>query len=578
MTSLVDAESVLAVDVGSVNTRVLLFDLVDGQYHLISAATAPSTAGAPFRDVREGVHNALLSLQEVTGRIFVDRDFNLILPSQSNGSGVDRLVLTFSAGGDLKLVTVGLLSDVSLQSAQRLAGTTYGYIAESIGLIDRRRAEVQIDAIVQTRPDVILIAGGTEKGSTRSVYKLVELVSLACKVMPKDSRPTVIYCGNGAISKRVKETLERETLVGMAPNIRPSIDLEDLSPAESMLARAVAKIRTRQVGGFEAYASLSSVPLTPGAYALGRMIRFLSEVSDANKGVLGVDLGASATTLAVGTAGNLSLNVFRPLGMGSGLAPVLQDSQVEEIYQWLPIDLPLDVVRDYLYQKSIYPGTLPLTEETLAIEQAAARHVLRTAAQRMMERYPSLNLAFDRVFIGGATLGQAPSAVQSLLMVLDGIQPVGVGTYLLDPHGMTQSLGAIAATNTILPVQVIESGAYLNLGTVIAPISHARAGTVILKARISYEEGADTSVEIKQGTLVPLPVRYGQVASIAFETLRGAVLDPCRPRLKSFRVVGGACGVVVDARERPLAFPSDPARRRDLLARWNQALEDRRLV
>src|SRR5512142_1759041 len=125
MTSLVDAESVLAIDVGSFNTRALLFDVVDGQYHFISSAVAPTTAGAPFRDISEGVHIALERLQEITGRHLIGSEAQLILPSQNDGSGVDRLALTCSAGGDLNIVTTGLLGDVSLLSAQRLAGTTY---------------------------------------------------------------------------------------------------------------------------------------------------------------------------------------------------------------------------------------------------------------------------------------------------------------------------------------------------------------------------------------------------------------------------------------------------------------------
>src|SRR5574338_1399993 len=193
MTSLVDAESVLAIDIGSLNTRALLFDVVDGQYHLISAAVAPTTAGLPFRDISEGVHIALTRLQEITGRTLASTEAQLILPSHSDGSGVDRLVITCSAGEDLRVVAMGLLSDVSQQSAQRLAGTSYAKIVENIGLNDRRRVETQLDALVQSNADVIIIAGGTEKGATRSVYKLADLVLMACKVLPKDRRPKVLY-------------------------------------------------------------------------------------------------------------------------------------------------------------------------------------------------------------------------------------------------------------------------------------------------------------------------------------------------------------------------------------------------
>jgi hypothetical protein len=576
MTSLVDAESVLAIDIGSLNTRALLFDVVDGQYHFISSSAAPTTASAPFRDISEGVHHALDRLQEITGRTFVSNEAKIILPTQSDGSGIDRLALTCSAGADLNILTIGLLSDVSLRSAQRLAGTTYSRVVESIGLNDHRRLDAQIDAILQTRPDIIIVAGGAEKGATRSVNKLVDMIAMACKVQPKENRPKVLYCGNSAITKRVKETLERETIVVTAPNIRPSIDQEDLSPAEQVLAKMAAKLRTLQLGGLESLASLSSSPLLPSAYGLGRMMRFCSELSDLAKATLGVDVGANSTTLAVASADDLQLGVYRNLGMGASLSPALQHIRLEDIARWVPFDVPDSDVRDYLYQKSMFPAMLPMTRETLSIEQAMVRQILRSAAARLLERWPGTPLSFERIFISGAALAQAPSPYQSLLMLLDGLQPVGVNIVMLDPHGLSQALGAIAGSNSLLPAQIIESGAYANLGTVLCPVSDAKPGATILRLKISYEDGSDTRVEVKMGTLVPLPIRNGQAVQMEVETQHGTLLDPCLPRLKRFKITGGLCGAVVDARGRPLSLADDPVRRREQLIRWSRALEERR--
>ena len=471
---------------------------------------------------------------------------------------------------------MGLLSDVSLQSAQRLSGTTYGRVIETIGLNDRRRSDAQVDAILQAQPDIVLIAGGTEKGATRSVNKLVDLVHMACKDLPKESRPKVLYCGNSAIAKRVKEGLERETVIVVAPNIRPSIDLEDLAPAELLLAKVSAKLRTLQLGGLEGLAKLSSAPFLPSAYALGRMMRFSSGLSDLSKTTLGLDLGASATTLAVASSETVHLNVFRSLGMGGSLLSALQQIRLEDIARWVPFDISEADIRDYLYQKSLFPAMIPMTPETLAIEQAMARQILRFATRRMLERWPETELSFERIFISGATLTQAPTAAQSLMLMLDGLQPVGVNVVMLDPYGLSQALGAIAGANTLLPAQIVELGAYSNLGTVICPVSDAKTGTVILKLKVTYEDGTDTRLDVKQGSLVPLPVRNGQVVHLDVETLHGTVLDPCLPRLKRFKIIGGLCGAVVDARGRPIVLPDDAVRRRELLLRWARGAEDRR--
>jgi hypothetical protein len=43
-----------------------------------------------------------------------------------------------------------------------------------------------------------------------------------------------------------------------------------------------------------------------------------------------------------------------------------------------------------------------------------------------------------------------------------------------------------------------------------------------------------------------------------------------------FKIVGGVCGAVIDARGRPLGLPDDAVKRREMLLRWSQSLESRR--
>src|SRR5512141_2407556 len=120
-TSLVDADSLLVIDIGSVTTRAFLFVVVDGRYRFLASGQAPSTAGAPFGDVSEGMRLAIDQLQGVTGRTLVGENERLIIPSPGGGSGVDTFSATVSAGPPLRVAVVGLLEDVSLESARRLA-------------------------------------------------------------------------------------------------------------------------------------------------------------------------------------------------------------------------------------------------------------------------------------------------------------------------------------------------------------------------------------------------------------------------------------------------------------------------
>jgi len=569
-TSLVDASSVLALDIGSVHTRAILFDVVDGQYRFIASGLAPSTHYGPYFDVNEGIYQAAMQLQEITGRdIFVDG--RLVMPCQPDGSGIDQLVMTVSAGPELHLVTTGLLPDVSLESAQRLATSTSGRLCEAIGLTDRRQTETQLDAILRIRPDVIILAGGTDQGASRSVTKIVEMIGLICRVLPAEKRPEVIYAGNRALAKRVKEYLGKLTTVHEAANVRPTIDEEDLTPAQDALAHAVANLRIRQLVGLESISALSVTPLTPTSHAFGRLIRFLSQVHDPAKGVLGVDLGGSTTTIAAATAGQLALNVFN-IGVGPGVRQAIEVIKPDDILQWMPVHSSVETIRDYLWAKVLYPNLLPATAETLAIERSLVRQVLRLTMQRTLERWPDINPAWEPLVISGLTLARTQTPGQALLMVLDGLQPVGVTTIILDQNGISASLGAIAATNALLPVQVLESSAYLNLGTVISPVSEARYGTPILKVHIVQESGNEVRAEIKQGSLVSLPIRNGQTAQIYLTPLHGTVIDPAAVSRSGFKVTGGACGVLIDARGRPLVLPPETSRRREMLKKWSLAL------
>jgi hypothetical protein len=123
-TSLVGTEIVLGIDIGTVNTRALLFDVVEGQYCFIASGDAPTTAEAPYHDPGEGMVRAVRVLQEVTGRDLLEPQGRLIIPAKSDATGIDRLVITYSAGQPVRMVVAGLLADVSLDSARRLAAST----------------------------------------------------------------------------------------------------------------------------------------------------------------------------------------------------------------------------------------------------------------------------------------------------------------------------------------------------------------------------------------------------------------------------------------------------------------------
>lgn len=570
-TSLVDTESVLAIDLGSISTRAFLFDMVEGQYRFLASGVSPSTIKAPFYDMGEGMHRALQNLQEKSGRQLLNQESQLILPAASDGSGVDRLVITHSAGPELRVVLAGLLSDVSLESARHLVSSICSRVVETVGLTDRRSTQVQLDAVLHAEPNLIVLAGGTDQGASRSVFKLAELVLLICRILPPEKRPVVLYAGNQALAARMKESLGKHTKVFAVPNIRPAIEQENLNPAQDTLADIVTRIREMQIGGLKEISKVCSVPPLPSSQGLGRMVRFLSHIYDPQKGVLGVDLGAFSTTLAAGVRGEMDLKVLS-YGMGNAVEFFMSAEGLKQIMRWLPVEMPVSTVNDYLWQKKIFPASIPMTDETMAIEQAIARCLLMQGMGQMGDRFK--RTSWEPILAAGSVITQAAKPEHSMLMLLDGLQPVGITTVLLDQNGIIPALGAIAKVNNVLPVQVLESGVILNLGTVIAPLIHARPGTPVLRVRLEYSSGNVQRLEINAGTLTRLSLQSGQEARVRLETIRRTEIDPYNNRrLGDFRIVGGACGAVIDTRGRPLVLPEDAAKRRDILAKWALSME-----
>jgi len=195
----------LAIDVGAANTRAVLFDVIEGEYRFVASGIAPSTAEAPFKDVSEGARSAIENLGKILGRTMLDASRSLIIPSQADGSGVDALVVTLSAGPSIKTVVVGLLADVSLDSARRLTESTYARIMDTIGLSDQRKPDQLIDSLMRTRPDLFIIAGGTDGGASRSIQKLLEPIGLASFLLPQEKRPAVLFAGNAKMEAEVKK-------------------------------------------------------------------------------------------------------------------------------------------------------------------------------------------------------------------------------------------------------------------------------------------------------------------------------------------------------------------------------------
>jgi hypothetical protein len=395
--------------------------------------------------------------------------------------------------------------------------------------------------------------------------------------MPEEKRPAILFAGNQSLADSVKGSLGKLTpSLHFSPNVRPSLDTEDLGPASRELAQVLSDVRKRQMPGVDQLAAWTGGRILPTAYAEGRIIRLLSQMNGANRGILGVDIGTTAAVVAAGFNGKLTLGVYPQFGLGENLPGLLGYVELEDIMLWLPLDIAPSVVRDYLYQRSLYPGTIPATKEDHAIGHAITRQVLYLALREARRSFPpearlvkkDLMPLFEPILAGGGALSDAPTPGQSLLLLLDALQPVGITSIIIDQNNLLPLLGAAAESNQLLPVQVLESGAFMSLGTIVSVISSASYGQPVLRARLTYEDGTEARAEVKFGGLEILPLAMGQTARLSLQPLQRSDVGNGPGRNAAVQVAGGVMGVVIDARGRPLTLPDDAVRRRELLKKW----------
>jgi len=569
------AETILAADFGTATTRVALFEVVEGSYRFIAYGEAPTTVEPPYAEASEGLRHALVEMQAVTGRMMLDENSRLILPSTADGRGADTFVATSSAGPAARAVLVGLLPDVSLESARRVAATNYLAVKDTFSLGDTRREDQQIDAVIAAHPQVLLIAGGTDGGATEALAKLVETVSLACHLLPNEYKVKVLYVGNSALKERITELLQSVATIHTAPNLTPQLGAEDLGPARLALGQVMESLRLEQLGGFQTIAQWAGGRIYPTAQAEGEIIRYFSKALGTPRGVLGVNLGSASTSVAAAFKGQLHLTVRPDVGVGVNAAQVLKEWPLDQFTRWLPEEVSNEAVREFVLNKSLYPHTVPAAPADLHLEHALARQVLRAAMRRARRDWPlsargprpDLLPALELIIGAGATLSHAPTPGVAAMLLLDALQPVGLTTLFLDAHHLMAALGALAHVNPTATIQLLDS--FLSLGTVVSVLGSARLDDMVCSATLTSEGGEEQTVEVKFGTLEVLPLPLNQSGTLTLKPRPSVNLGFGMGRGRTLKeVTGGAVGVIIDARGRPIVLPKEAEKRRELVQDW----------
>jgi len=574
------AQVVLGLDLGAVNTRATLFGLQKGKYHLLGQAIAPTSLGVG-RHLGEGVGQALETLQEQTGRKLLNEDGSLIQPFTSTGQGLDQIMLVSDAGPRLRTVILGLSAGGSLTVARAWAASLPLELSAAYSVQDLACQPDLLDRLVALRPELILITGGENAGNADTAAAWIEMVRTLCLLLPQDIRPDVIFTGNPELHEDVQRRLEPHTSVYFVPNLQPLAGYTDLAPAQAVADEIICRRWQETFPGWRDLVRIAEGQASTLSFGLNRMMRFLSRTSsptDLSRGVAVLDLGGGQTRLALGWDGKAML-VIDPVQS----QPIIgaETLAYDRFHRWMAEELDGESVQSYLWNRMNHPGIVPITAEENAIEhalghfhlQGTSRHLAACYPQAPVDEEQGLTAHLEPIIASGEVLTAASTPGKTLLMVLDGIQPSGVTTIVLDRYQILPLLGAVAPSLPVLPVHLLETGAFQNLGTVIIPRSPALSGEPVLTVEVQKEGGNNFDVEITQSSLKRIVVQVNEPAVLILKPERQTDVGFGGPGIGGrIKVTGGALGVVIDARGRPILLPADEEARIALIQRWQWTL------
>jgi uncharacterized protein (TIGR01319 family) len=584
-----EVRSILATDCGSTTTKAILIEKRGDEYRLINRGEAPTTVEAPFDDVTIGVLNATRELEDLTGRQLIENG-TILTPQLDEKRGVDLYLSTSSAGGGLQMMVMGVVRQMSAESAQRAALGAGAIIMDVIAIDDGRKDYQKIQRLRELRPDIVLLSGGTDGGTITHLVELAELLIAA------DPRPRfgtmnlpVIFAGNKDARDEIRHLLGERFDLRIVDNLRPDLERENLGPAREAIHELFLEHVMQQAPGYSKLMTWTSADIMSTPNAVGKIMVTIAEQRGIN--ILGVDIGGATTDVFSVFDGNYTRTVSANLGMSYSICNVMLEAGIQNIRRWLPFDIEEYEVRNRLRNKMIRPTTIPQTYEDLLLEQAVAREALRLAfihhkqlarGLKGVQQQRTIGEALEQAETGktlvqmmklnmivgsGGVLSHAPRRAQAALMMMDAYQPEGVTMLAVDSIFMMPQLGVLSTVHPEAAAQVFDRDCLIRLGSCVAPVGQGKEGEPCLT--IEYNGKSET---FRYGELRVLPLGVGETLQATIKTARGFDVGAGKGRTVEATLEGGVVGVVVDTRGRPLQLPPDDATRRQKLIEWMTAL------
>ncbi|NLL64672.1 MAG: glutamate mutase [Clostridiaceae bacterium] len=265
--------NIIVYDVGSTYTKAVAFALDQDHLDFLGRAQSPTT----LNDIMEGVDKATAKLK--TQEIEISDDV--------------KYYSTCSAAGGLRMVAMGFMPRVTAKAAKEVAMSAGARVLEVISHEDSPTYRLEI--LREIKPDIILLAGGTDGGEIESAVENARLIveaELSCMV--------VIACNKEAQPQVIEILNTHDVNFVVCPNIMPTIHRLNVTSAREAIHHEFIKQLTN-AKGLENLVNLvedKEIRPTPGAVLLaGELWANGTRNQEGFGDVLMIDVGGATTDI-----------------------------------------------------------------------------------------------------------------------------------------------------------------------------------------------------------------------------------------------------------------------------------------
>ncbi len=267
---------VLVAEIGSTTTVVNAFDRLDSPEPVfLGQGQAPTSVLAG--DVRVGLRGAVEDLCRRLG---------------TDDIAYDAMLATSSAAGGLRMTVHGLVYDMTVKAAREAAlGAGANLHLVTAGLLQ----EEDLEEIREIRPNLILLAGGTDYGERRTAVENAKLLRELDLPVP------VVYAGNIQNRAKIQRIFEGASApLYLSENVYPRLDELNIEPTRRIIHQVFEEHITK-APGMERVRDMVTGAIMPTPGAVMECAKLLyGEMGD----LLVLDVGGATTDVHSVTEGS----------------------------------------------------------------------------------------------------------------------------------------------------------------------------------------------------------------------------------------------------------------------------------